>query len=96
MLTVKKKLTPLTWYNIQNAIYNFLETEKTSLAESSFCKIPCKQSRNSTQNWTPPWMFLKEFLKAFWQTVFYANLKVFTSIRKELGTKCLKKLENWR
>ena len=44
-------------------------------------------------------MCLKEFLEAFWQAVLYntiehAHPKVFMSIRKDLGTKCLKKLEN--
>ena len=44
-------------------------------------------------------MFSKEFLEAFRQAVIYntiknAHPKVFMSIRKDLGTKCLKKLEN--
>ena len=46
-------------------------------------------------------MFSKDFLEAFWQAVLYntienAHPKLFMSIRKDLGNKCLKKLENWR
>ena len=43
----------------------------------------------------------ERILEAFWQAVLYntienAHPKLFMSIRKDLGNKCLKKLENWR
>ena len=51
------------------------------MAESGVRKVSCKQSRNSTQNWTFP------------QAVLYnssenSHPKVLISIRKDLGTKC--------
>ena len=69
MLTIKKKFYTTdrilhTKCNMQ-LFQKLNKSRRTSLTESNFCKVPCKHSRNSTQNWTPPWMFFERIFRSF-------------------------------